>query len=252
MRRWSVALGLLAFASATVPVGLAPSGAEPTPIAPPTESAVQPGGQVLSSIGACTLNFLFKGSDGARYIGTAGHCIIDTGPTSFGDDKELESTWPVGSGPEASNSDEKRIGEWAYSVLGPVKDFSLIRLDPDVQAKPEMVHFGGPTGIYDELSEEPVTLHYYGQGVAFGDTVAGRSALALDTVSPDDVNAYGVAAPGDSGGGVITADGRAVGALVSIGINPFGPIRVTRLGPQLARAQELLGIKLTLETAPKA
>src|SRR5688500_18129194 len=41
---------------------------------------VRPGGVVVSDTGQCTLNFLFEGSDGNRYIGTAGHCILGESP----------------------------------------------------------------------------------------------------------------------------------------------------------------------------
>src|SRR5437867_10393823 len=41
---------------------------------------VRPGAIVRSDVGQCTLHFLFVGSDGSRYIGTAGHCILGTSP----------------------------------------------------------------------------------------------------------------------------------------------------------------------------
>lgn len=50
---------------------------------------VRPGALVSSSGGQCTFNFMWLGSDGARYIGTAGHCIVDAGE---------EQTWAPGSG----------------------------------------------------------------------------------------------------------------------------------------------------------
>src|SRR6267378_8622222 len=45
-------------------------------VAPPVGTGacpgVRPGAIVLTEIGQCTLNFLFRGSDGSRYVGTAG------------------------------------------------------------------------------------------------------------------------------------------------------------------------------------
>jgi hypothetical protein len=76
---------------------------------------------------------------------------------------------------------------------------------------------------------------------------------------PDHVFANGVAAPGDSGSGVISADGRAVGVLVTVGLHTgalgtggldAGLIGITRIAPQEARAEQVLGTGLTLATAP--
>ena len=39
---------------------------------------VRPGGFLVTDGALCTFNFLFKGSDGNRYAGTAGHCFDDT------------------------------------------------------------------------------------------------------------------------------------------------------------------------------
>src|SRR6266853_1497553 len=56
-----------------IPVPAAPLGTGTCP-------GVRPGAIVLTDVGQCTLNFLFQGSDGSGYIGTAGHCILGTSP----------------------------------------------------------------------------------------------------------------------------------------------------------------------------
>ena len=91
--------------------------------------------------------------------------------------------------------------------------------------------------------------------------------------NPDHVYAAGLALPGDSGAGVMTADGLAVGVLVTTGLSgvafergdnkvpapsefpqanekgvDVGTMGITRLGPQLARASEKLGVSLELVT----
>jgi hypothetical protein len=75
---------------------------------------------------------------------------------------------------------------------------------------------------------------------------------------PDHVYAQAVALPGDSGSGVISDDGRAVGVLVTVGVHTgsigtggldAGVVGITRLAPQLARAASMLGVGLTLVTA---
>jgi hypothetical protein len=61
------------------------------------------------------------------------------------------------------------------------------------------------------------------------------------------VYAYAAGAPGDSGSGVMTTDGRAIGTLVSLFID--GTTGITRLDESVERAQQYMGITLTLQTA---
>src|SRR5437660_12313418 len=60
-----------------VPCTLIPVPAA-APIGTGTCPGVRPGAIVRSDVGQCTLNFLFLGSDGSSYIGTACHCILGT------------------------------------------------------------------------------------------------------------------------------------------------------------------------------
>ena len=234
----------------------------PVPAAAPfgtgTCPGVRPGAIVRSDVGQCTLNFLFVGSDGSRYIGTAGHCILGTSP--FGGDVG-EMAWAPGTGPEARDGGGNRIGEFAYAILQDPKDFSLIRLDAQVQASAGMCHFGGPTAVNDDQPGllQPVVLNWFGNGVGVGAVVPARSALAAGMPDPDHVFAQGVAVPGDSGSGVISSDGRAVGVLVTVGVHTAslgfggldaGTIGMTRLTPQVERAQAVLGVNLDLQLAP--
>jgi len=234
----------------------------PVPAAAPfgtgTCPGVRPGAIVRSDVGQCTLNFLFLGSDGASYIGTAGHCILGTSP--FGGDVG-EMAWAPGTGPIARDAGGNPIGEFAYAILQDPKDFSLIRLDPFVQASAGMCHFGGPTAVNDDRPglTEPVVLNWFGNGVGVGAVLPARSAVAAGMPSPDHVFAQGAAAPGDSGSGVISSDGRAVGVLVTVGVHTAsigsggldaGLIGMTRLTPQVERAKEVLGVDLVLQLAP--
>lgn len=216
---------------------------------------VRPGAVVTSDAGQCTFNFLFKGSDRNRYMGTAGHCILGESPVG-GD--VGERTWAPGTGPVARDADGNRIGEFAYAILQDPKDFALVRLDRGVAASPQMCHFGGPTARNDALIEEPVVLHHFGQGLLLGETVPARTHLAPSMPDPDHAYANGLAIFGDSGSGVIDDSGKAVGVLVTIGVHTSqvgtttdaGTIGITRLGPQQKRAANVLGIGLRLVTAP--
>ncbi len=227
----------------------APVGTTPCP-------GVRPGALVETEKGVCSFNFLFRGADGHRYIGTAGHCILGESPV--GGEDAGERTWAPGDGPEARDSEGRRIGEFAYAVLRDPKDFALIRLDSTVEASAQMCHFGGPTGTNAATTPALTLLHHYGNGLLIGDVLPARSALALGMPNRDHVHATGVAVPGDSGGGIISADGRAVGVVVAIGVAlgeigsggvDAGPLIVTRIAPQEAQAERVLGTTLDLQTA---
>ena len=220
-----------------------------TPIGTGPCPGVRPGALVETPVGLCSFNFLFAGSDGERYIGTAGHCILEA------DD---ERTWSAGTGPFARDSDGNRVGEFAYAVLGGERDFALIRLDAGVAASPQMCHFGGPTYLNDTNPADPVVLNHYGQGIGVTSVTPARSALAFGMPNDNHVFASGVAIFGDSGSGIQSDDGGAVGVVVTIGVHlaslgtngiDAGTIGITRLTPQLARASQLLGPTFELQTA---
>jgi hypothetical protein len=232
----------------------------PVPAAAPagtgTCPGVRPGAIVNSDTGQCSFNFLFNGSDGRRYMGTAGHCILGESPV--GGDVGEES-WAPGSGPVASDADGNRIGEFAYAVLQDPKDFAVVRLDPGVEASPQMCHFGGPTGTNTDQGSSPVVLNHFGNGIGVGSVLPARSAVAFGMPNADHVYAAGAVVPGDSGSGIISSDGRAVGVIVTTGLHTgsigtggldAGAMGITRLAPQEARAEQVLGVGLTLQTAP--
>lgn len=239
--------------------------------APPVGNApcpgVRPGALVESDAGYCTMNYLFQGSDGFRYIGTAGHCIIESSSTGgdFADRK-----WAPGAGPEARDGDGNRIGEFAFASLNDSQesDFALIRIDPGVAANPQMCHFGGPTRLNDSNPRlsDPTVLNHFGNGLLIGNlivvnqtTLPARSAVAAGM--PDDRHVYaeGVVVPGDSGSAIDSADGGAIGVIVTTGLHSSsvgtsgidaGTMGIVRLRPMVERAQSFTGTTYTLQTAP--
>ena len=226
------------------------------PVGVGTCPGVRPGAIVQSDTGQCTFNFVFSGTDGETYIGTAGHCILGESPV--GGDVGEES-WAPGEGPEARDSNDQRIGEFVYAILQDPKDFALILLDPGVAANPQMCHFGGPTGVNAETPTGLVVLNHYGNGIAIGSVLPARTGVAIGMPDPDHVFAQAVALPGDSGSGIISSDGRAVGVIVTVGVHSgsigtggvdAGVVGITRLVPQVERASDVLGVGFTLETAP--
>jgi Trypsin-like peptidase domain len=205
---------------------------------------VRPGSAVITGDSLCTQNFQFVGSGGARYVGTAGHCVLGRGPLI---ENMGEHTWAPGAGPVAQDSDRERIGTFVYAIEDLPYDFALIRLDPGVAADPQVCHFGGPTGLYAGQGDATVVQHV-GQGMVVGDLLPARSGLSPGTSNDAQVFAVAATGPGDSGSPVTLPDGRAVGLVEGLGEGVFTII--PRLAPQVDRAESALGTTLTLQEAP--
>jgi hypothetical protein len=223
---------------------------------------VRPGSLIDAGAGMCTLNFMFTDPTGQRYMGTAGHCLLATSPLGGEDGGEV--TFAPGEGPEVLDGRGQRIGEFAYAVLQDPKDFALIRLDEGVQANPQVCGFGGPTGLNDETSGglSPTVLSNFGNPLGLGTGVTAKTFVALGMPSDDHVFATGLVLPGDSGGPVLDTAGRAVGVVVSTGLHTgdellslegldVGLVGITRIVPQLERAEAVMGTDLDLVEAPR-
>lgn len=215
---------------------------------------VRPGASITvkGGPGGCTMNFLFRGSDGRTYAGTGGHCVFD------GADAGGTRTWRPGTGMKVFDGAGRRIGEtafWALETLGRF-DFALIRLDRRVQADPEICQFGGPTRIYAGHETQPALVNFFSNQSHVGAVLPGRTLLAAFGF-PDRhmVATVGIAAPGDSGAPVVLPDRRAVGLVSSSGVGWTDPpdfmagnVLVMRLLPQVRVAERELRIDLRLLT----
>ncbi len=230
---------------------------------------VRPGSVIDSGNGLCSLNFMFTDPTGQRYMGTAGHCLFGGG-LSAGSLEMGEVSFAPGTGPAARDILGQQIGEFAYavlddpSVLDNPKDFALIRLDEGVEASPQVCAFGGPTGVNEENPGllSPTVLSSFGNPLGLGTGVTAKTFVALGMPSDDHVFATGVVLPGDSGGPVLDSAGRAVGLVVSVGLHAGSPVPsldgldaglvgITRIVPQVERAEAVLGTDLDLVEAPR-
>jgi len=232
------------------------SQSDPLPFGSAPCSGVRPGARIGTNLGGCTIGFLFRDTAGTRYVSTAGHCFIAAR------DPETEKVWTANDGPVASDSENRRIGRAVFAIDDPAvggSDFALVRLDPGVQAHASVCYWGGPTDHYTAL--EPLgsmqQYRYFGQGAGIGEVTPARTGVGFGTPDPDWVFAYGISFFGDSGSPVMTEDGRAVGLIKGGGLGTgesrdSGTIFVPRLHHGVARAQQMLGTTLTLETAPLA
>jgi len=213
---------------------------------------VRPGAHVRTSEGTGgTLNFLFRGSDGHHYIGTAGHLLAD----------EETHVWGR-HGPTARIDDGTIIGRaaFAWNYNGEDADFAVIRLAKGVDFGAAVCHWGGPTGINNDISMNPTVLRLYGNGMGVSEVAPQRTLVAPTLSSESQVGALGLAVPGDSGSPVISQDGRALGLQFLVGVllgnqaDGFTPgnVAIYRLGPQIEAAEDALGVRLKLLKAPLA
>ncbi|MGH9274763.1 MAG: trypsin-like peptidase domain-containing protein [Acidimicrobiales bacterium] len=194
--------------------------------------------------GGCTANFVFRGSDGRDYLGTAGHCTLAESNIS-GDVGEFADA----NGAVVKDANGRRIGQIAYAIQRDPYDFALIRLDTGIAFDKALPHWGAPTGTNTSTSASPTVLNWVGHGTVIGDVLYARSGLALGTSDPNQIAAVGLIAPGDSGGPVVDSSGRAVGVNVALGValgTEPGVQFITRIAPQLARATALTGVTFTL------
>lgn len=178
-------------------------------IVPATTTAghahIQPG---ADHNGGCTLNFVFDGEGalaGRVFIGTAGHCVDAVGERAW-----TGATGSFGTVVYFADDDENL-------------DFALIEVD---EAKHRYVsaevrgHAGEPTGWTESSDTQAGDLvKFSGHGLVYGWTETTREGR-MGVLVNDDAREYGVEGPilwGDSGGPVLTEDGRALGIVSRLG-----------------------------------
>ncbi len=200
---------------------------------PPLVTAIQPGAQVSTPVGSCTLNFVFTDATNT-YIGTAGHC--------------------ADAGDRVSNAAAGLFGTVVFDEDG-VTDFALIRVDA---GKVGLVsagvrQWGGPTGVAStSTAAAGDTLALYGFGIGFGSAAQTRPREGvLLSYNGVEYRAETAAVNGDSGAPLLDLDdGKAVGIISHFDLVAAPP--ATDEGPTVDRIQARLaaaGFAVTLQTA---
>jgi hypothetical protein len=274
----AAALAVIALGAAAV---MSPPATAASRWAPAGTAPIHPGTMMYTAGAQCTGNFVFTDDAGHTYLGYAAHCA-GTGSSTDTDGCRTASV-PLGTRVDLSNDgslvDEGTVvghGRLVYSSwvtehrLGTTNanvcaynDLALVRIDAADEAKvnPSVPFWGGPTGIDTDGTATGDQVWTYGSsslraglsplsphtGVSLGDDAAdGGWSHPLYTVSP------GV--PGDSGSGFLTAGGKAVGVLSTLGLVPLpASNNIGDLAHELAFAQRhsgIAGLRLVHGTEP--
>lgn len=227
-----------------------------------------PAGQPGPFENSCTAGFVFSAKSPTAprrqvtYLATAGHCLLS-------DQTATEEVHRDGRGPVVTLTainvqgvavPGPRLGQVVYTAASdPVQypdpnlpdymDLGLIRLDDNVIADPALCLFGGPTGLRTEPVDVPEPFRFYGAGNATGfnretgqTLLPGRTALGSTAAHPHLVTGAFAISSGDSGSAIIDSAGRAVASVTG----PYQP----RINVMLPRIERVLGVRLTLRTAP--
>ena len=224
--------------------GMPPSAAYKGAWASLEDATIRPGVQVITPLGGgggaeCTSNFLFRSADNATlYLGVAAHC--------FGEDPA--EAVPIGTQVDVVGLDGSMLrhaGKVAYNgwAIDPAdkNDFGLVALRSDSGVRPRvnptMMYYGGPTGIASAAAVTPGThVITYGHSIqrAPDDPENPREGYVLQhdggrtTVV---TNHPGI--QGDSGSGLMTLDGKALGVLSMGTTNPTGGTVANRDSPSV-------------------
>ena len=260
-----VASALLGAAAVTA----APAQAAPQ-WAPAATAKIHPGTMMYTAGAQCTANFVYTDASNNVYVGYAAHCAglgeaTDTDgclaeslplgtPVTFNEGGSLVSEGTVvGQGTLVYSSWLKmhELGTTDANTCA-YNDLALVKVSAGDTGKvnPSIPFWGGPTGIDTDGTAAGDRVYTYGNsslrfgvsqlsphtGISIGDAAAdGGWSHPLYTVTP------GV--PGDSGSAFVSADGKAIGVLSTLGLAPL-PLsnNIGDLGKELAFAQAHSGI----------
>jgi hypothetical protein len=279
--RLAGATALLASSVLGTAVATAPAATAAPTWAPAATAEITPGVQMYTEGAQCTGNFVFTDSSDNVYVGYAAHCA---GLGSATDTNGcLNESVPLGTtvtfnkgGSLVSSGTQVGTGTLVYSSWRTMRangvtdantcaynDFALVRVSNADKGKvnPSIPFWGGPTGIDTDGTAAGDRVWSYGNsslrggvtalspktGISLGDDAAdGGWSHPLYTLTP------GV--PGDSGSAFVSAGGKAVGTLSTLGLAPL-PLsnNIGDLAKELAFAQAhsgIAGLQLVNGTEP--
>ena len=220
---WRIALSqpIRSVTPYTFSVGVNAAAPNPTPggvaVGDPPVRYIQPGEQVSTPSGSCTLNFAFNGTGskaGRVVIGTAAHCF-----TALGQRASNPGNPNFGAVVYLGDYEGVNVGDFENGISGTQTDFAVIEVDAAFHGKVKgevKGHPGLPTGL---KAHSTVRLGdrilFSGYGLGFGATQPTREERFGVYTSGNNQNWVGYAPiiSGDSGGPVLHQDCRAFGVV---------------------------------------
>ncbi len=199
-------------------------------------STIHPGVQTITGGAQCTANFVFTNGTSVL-LGQAAHCA---GTGAANDTNGCTATTrPLGTLVEIAGA--SRPGVLVYSswiamqanresndALCRYNDFALVRIDPaDVtKLNPSVPRWGGPTGLAVAPTSVGDKVYSLGNsGLRFGiSQLMPKLGFSLGTSGQGRTHAVYTATPGipgDSGSGLLNANGRALGVLSTVSLAPL-------------------------------
>ncbi|HWH08244.1 MAG TPA: trypsin-like serine protease [Candidatus Thermoplasmatota archaeon] len=226
---WFVALSQNGVSLLPYRFSLGVNGPAPDPIAVAvgnTASFIQPGQQVTTPSGSCTLNFAYNGTGtkaGKVYIGTAAHCF-----TALGQPASAAGATNFGTVVYMGDYAGINVGSFNNGIPGTQVDFALIEVAPAYHGLVKGEVKGHP-GLPKLVKAHGTVVRgdvfkFSGYGTGFHATQPTREMRVgvYTTGGSTQWNAAAPIMPGDSGGPVLHADGKAVGVATHVSVNGAG------------------------------
>ena len=195
--------------------------------APVASATIRPGAATLTADAICTSNFVFTDSAGNVYLGQAAHCSSNEEAGSL--DGCVNNSLPVGTSVRVAGAARPATlvyNSWiAMDARGEsnfdqcnYNDFALVRLDPAdyTSVNPTLRSTGGPTGVVANVMNQ---TDVFGFGTTISQAgLAPHTKRGVSLLQGADGLAHAVrlsppGISGDSGSGVVDANGRAFGVL---------------------------------------
>jgi hypothetical protein len=219
--------------------------------APLDAAKIRPGDLIHTETGDCLSNFVFTRPDNTSvFVGTTAYCVraLHVGSLASIGAKDNIAVLIYSSFETMDEVHETDSGARNYN------DFAVFRVDDHDRkwVNPALLRFGGPVGVADFAS--------VGSGArvrTFANLSDGLPDAAHERqgviAAPDGAWGYLVygepTLPGQTGAGVTTPEGKAVGVMVSLGVVPSpGANGVARLDKLMAYADEHAKLPLRLMT----
>lgn len=244
----------------------------------PESKGIRPGNNITTSGASCTTSFIFTDNQGRYFVSTAAHCIVPGESTSVdgcsatytdlsATVSQMDIYDPSNSIPESSVDLPAYYSSWhamqdfneSSSAACNGNDFALLEVPAEHLdlLHPASLHFRAPTGIPSTAEDlQPAGAMIWGYGAStlkLGvSPLHPKAGFVLQTANEGWSYTVYLATPGipgDSGGHIITDDGRALGVASTLALAPFAlSNNYTNISKAIEYAERYLGHDLDIVT----